>query len=84
MSNTQEVLDVLQGRIEIELKRKRISASSKAQFEILQLFVIYLQDDHKKVSAMWSTYKPMAWVIGIFFATFIGMVASGRVSLIIR
>lgn len=79
-----EILEILQSRIEGELKKKRISATNKAQLEILQLFVTYLEEDHRKVATMWATFKPMAWGVSVAMVTFIGMLVSGRVQFIIK
>ena len=79
-----EILQILQSRIESELGKKRLSATNKAQLEILQLFVTYLEEDHQKVTTMWATFRPMAWAFSIAAVTFIGMIVSGKVELIIK
>ena len=78
--NASEVLEVLSDRIEARLK-KRLSPSAKEQTEILQLFLIYLSQDHKKVETMWAVFRPMAWVMGIAAATVVTLLFSGRVQL---
>lgn len=76
-----QILQVLKTRIENELRKKKISANARAQYELLQLFVIYLEDDHRKVEIMWTTYKPFMWGAVIFATAFIGAFATGRISI---
>ena len=79
-----DILDILKDRISTELGKKRISSANKTQLEVLQLFVTYLEDDHTKVAAMWSVFKPMAWGMSIASVTFIGMLVSGKVEILIK
>ncbi len=79
-----EILEILKNRINSELGRKRISATNKTQLEVLQLFVTYLEDDHAKVSTMWSVFRPMAWGMSVAAVTAIGMIVSGKVEIIIK
>lgn len=81
MENASEVLDVLSEKIEARLK-KRLPPTSREQTEILQLFLIYLKQDHRKVETMWAAYRPMAWVMGIAATTVIALLFSGRVQLV--
>lgn len=79
-----EVLTLLQEKIVTALQRKRINASDRAMLEIMQLFVIYMVDDHPKTQMMWQVFRPAIWAGSIFLISFIGMIASGRVQIFIK
>ena len=79
-----DILDILKERISSELNKKRISSANKTQLEVLQLFVTYLEDDHAKVATMWTVFKPMAWGMSIASVTFIGMLVSGKIQILIK
>ncbi len=79
-----EILDQIEGKIENLLKNKRINPTTRAVLEIEQLLVAYLQNDHPKVQTMWRTYRPAIWAAGIVAAAFLTLLASGRVSIIIK
>ena len=83
MPQNGEMLTELHGRIEAALSKK-LPAKDKDFYEILDIFVIYLMSDHPKVQRMYRTYVPMAWGFAIAAATFIGLLASGRVDINIR
>lgn len=84
MPTNGEVLDLLKEKIGAALKVKRISRSDKAMLEIMQLFVIYMVDDHPKTQAMWQVFRPAMWVGSAAIISLIGVVVSGRVSIVIN
>ena len=79
-----DILDQLGEKIETLLANKKIKGTDRTHLEIQQLFLVYLKDDHKKVTTMWAVYKPMAWGISIAAATFIGLLASGRITILLK
>lgn len=84
MTQNGEMLDTLYGKITDHLKKKKLAESERVQYEFMEVLVIYLRADHSKVRKMWNTYVPVAWVMGIAAATFIGLLVSGRVSVVIK
>ena len=84
MPQNGEILDELKRRIDEALENKRLKKNDRMMLEIQQLFVIYIMNDHPKVIRMWNTYIPMVWVFSIAAATFIGLMVSGRVSIVLR
>lgn len=84
MAHSGEVLNLLEEKITMALKAKRLRASERTLLEIQQLFVIYMQDDHPKTQAMWQVFRPAVWVGSAFIISFIGLIASGRVEIIIK
>lgn len=74
-----EILDTLGEKIEGLLKQKRLSATTKAHLEIEQMLLIYLKNDHQKVTTMWAYFRPMAWVMSIAAGVIITLLFSGRV-----
>lgn len=83
-STNSDVLNLLEQKIEAGLKAKRLRASERLSLEVQQLFVLYMKDDHPKTQAMWQVFKPAMWVGSAFILTMIGLIASGRVEIIIR
>lgn len=79
-----EVLNLLQKKIEDGLRVKRLSKSERLSLEVQQLFVLYMLDDHPKTQTMWQVFKPAMWTASIFLVSFIGLIATGRVEIIIR
>ena len=79
-----EVLDLLEQKVKNMLEVKRLKASDRMLLEIQQLFVLYLREDHRKVATMWATFQPMAWVMGIAFATLIGLFVSGKFQIFLK
>lgn len=79
-----EILDLLEKKIEDGLKAKRLSKSERLSLEVQQLFVLYMKDDHPKTQTMWQVFKPAMWTALVFVTSFIGLIASGRVEIIIR
>lgn len=84
MPTNGEVLDLLKEKIGAALKVERISHSDRAMLEIMQLFVIYMVDDHPKTQAMWQVFRPAMWVGSAAIISLIGVVVSGRVSIVIN
>lgn len=79
-----EVLEQLADNLDILLKNKKLSPTTRSQLEIQQLFLIYLRDSHKKVNIMWSVFKPMAWAMTIAATSIIGLAATGHISISFR
>jgi hypothetical protein len=46
-----------------------------------QIIMMSIQSDHPKVSAMWSLFRPMAWVLGIGVTAIIALIVSGRITI---
>lgn len=84
MPTNGEVLTLLEKKIEEGLKAKRLSKSERLSLEVQQLFVLYMKDDHPKTQTMWQVFKPAMWAGVVFFTSFIGLIATGRVEIIIR
>lgn len=82
--NGDEILNQLKERIDTDLNKKRLSQSNRAQLEMMQLFVIYLQNDHPKVMTMWGVFRPMAWITLTFLTAIIGLIVAGRLEIIVR
>jgi hypothetical protein len=78
-----EVLDLLEEKIAAALKVRRIKASDKTMLEVMQLFVIYMKDDHPKTQTMWIVFRPAVWIGTAFILSFIGAIASGNVTITI-
>lgn len=51
MSNG-EILDALEKKINLALQNKRLTEKERTLLDIVQLFVLFLQDDHKKMAAI--------------------------------
>ncbi len=49
-----------------------------------QPYLLQALADHNRVMTMWRTYKPAIWAAGIFAATVIGLLASGKLSIIVK
>ena len=84
MPATGDVLTLLEKKIEDGLKAKRLSKSERLSLEVQQLFVLYMKDDHPKTQTMWQVFKPAIWLAIVFLTSFVGLIASGRVEIIIR
>lgn len=84
MSNSGEVLELLEAKIQTLLSGRRLKASDRTLLEIQQLFVLYLREDHNKVATMWTVFKPMAWVTSVALVTLISLVAAGKIEIILR
>ena len=54
-------MDTLQDRLAKQIANKRLSAKDRAFYETMQLFVVFLVDDHKKVAEMYEPYKAIEW-----------------------
>lgn len=83
MPTNGEVLDLLQEKINMALKAKRLRQTDRTMLEIMQLFVIYMADDHPKTQTMWQVFRPAIWIGSAAILSFIGLVVSGRVSITI-
>lgn len=83
-SSDGEILAQIRKKVDILLTNKRLSPTTRAMLEIEQLLVAYLENDHPKVQAMWATYKPAVWAAGIMAAALLTLLATGRVSIIIK
>lgn len=79
-----EILNTLQERIVTAKKKKRLPQTDAVMLDVMELLVIYIQEDHAKVSTMWSVFRPMAWAMGIFITAVIAGAASGKIEIIIR
>lgn len=84
MPNNSDVLDLLEQKIEAGLKAKRLRSSERLSLEVQQLFVLYMKDDHPKTQAMWQVFKPAVWLGSAIVLSLIGVIASGRVEIIIK
>ena len=60
-----DVLMELKERLGTLLKKK-MSAKDRAVIETMQLFVIFLEDDHRKVGEMYPTVRVVRWVGAAF------------------
>lgn len=79
-----DVLSLLEKKIEEGLKQKRLSKSERLSLEVQQLFVLYMKDDHPKTQTMWQVFRPAVWVGSAFILSIIGLVAAGRVEILIK
>lgn len=84
MATNSDVLDLLEQKIEAGLKAKRLRSSERLSLEVQQLFVLYMKDDHPKTQAMWQVFRPAMWLGSAIILAVIGIIASGRVEIIIR
>ncbi len=84
MATNSDVLDLLEQKIESGLKAKRLRSSELLSLEVQQLFVLYMKDDHPKTQAMWQVFRPAMWLGSAIILAVIGIIASGRVEIIIR
>lgn len=83
MSNG-EILTTLQERIKTAKSKKRLPQSDAVMLDVMELLVIYIQDDHAKVAIMWQVFRPMAWAMGIFISAVIAGAATGKIEIFIR
>lgn len=83
MTVNGDVLQQLKERIDRELEKPNLKSQDRINYEIQQLFVIILMNDHPKVETMWQTYKPAVWVGAIALTTIIALFVSGKMTVII-
>jgi hypothetical protein len=83
MPQNGELLDKLDARIAKKLEKK-LTPMERDHYEMMEIFVTYLKADHPKVTRMWNTYIPMAFVMSAAVLAFIGAVASGRLSIVVK
>ena len=77
-----EILSELGKRIDAVLKRKNLSEVDKTMLEVQQLILVYLKEDHPKVTTMWAWFKPMTFVLIAFTTAFVGALVTGKVSIV--
>jgi len=64
-----EIIETLQNRIRVELAKKRLSMRDRLILEVMELQLVYLHEDHVKVTSMWETYRPLQrWSTVVFTA----------------
>lgn len=65
-----ELLKALSDKIESALSQKQLSRKDRMSYEVQQLLVLYLMEDHPKVREMWTAYYPLSRAalvaIGVF------------------
>jgi hypothetical protein len=83
MSNG-ELLVTMQAKIKTALEDENLTRTEVLLFELSELFVIYMRDDHPKTQAMWSVFKPMAWAMLVAVTSIIGLIVSGKLSIIVN
>jgi len=73
-----EIIKAMEKKLETALAQKRLNAKDRLQYEILQLIVMYIAEDHPKTKEMYSTYKPMQAAFLIVAGAMLGAFATGR------
>jgi len=74
-----QILDAMQKKLSEALSQKRLSKKDRLQYEILELLVMFMADDHPKTSQMYAVFRPMAWTMLIIGSAFLAALATGRV-----
>jgi len=77
-----QILEEARNKIKLAKEQARISKRDRIQYEILELIVIFLQEDHPKTALMFNTYKPVMWVMLIATGAIITGIATGHFSII--
>jgi len=60
---------------------KRISKKDRVFAEVLDLIVMFMQEDHPKTKQMYSTYRPMVIVGMIAITAIVTGLATGKISI---
>ena len=74
-----EIIKAMEKKLDVALGQKRLSAKDRLQYEILQLIVMYLAEDHPKTKEMYQVFRPMQWAFLIMGGAVLGAVATGRI-----
>jgi hypothetical protein len=74
-----EIIKAMEKKLDTALSQKRLSVKDRLQYEILQLIVMYLAEDHPKTKEMYSVFRPMQWAFLIMGGAMLGAIATGRV-----
>jgi hypothetical protein len=80
----KEILDSMKKKIEEAMRDDNLNRNDLLLFELAELFIIYLTDDHPKTQLMWSVFKPLAWTVIVATTTLIGLFVSGKITIIIK
>ena len=66
MSNAEtQILDRIEKNLQDTLAAKRLPKRDRMMYETMQLFVIYMRDDHEKIRQMYPFYQIGKWAGGI-------------------
>lgn len=77
-----EILKSAQRKLENALAG-RLTKRDRIQYEILQLLVLYLVEDHPKVKEMWPVYLWGRWALLIMGGVWIAALAMGKMTITI-
>ena len=73
-----KILELARTKITSRLEKK-LTRRDRDFYELMELFVMFFQDDHPKVSLMWQVFRPALWVVVVMGGAFLAAVATGRV-----
>jgi len=74
-----QILDAARGKITEALNQKRLSRKDRLQYEILELIVMFISDDHPKINQMYAVFQPMAWMMLVVGGAFLTALVTGRI-----
>jgi len=73
-----QIIEAMIKKLETALAQKKLSAKDRLQYEILQLIVMYIAEDHPKTKEMYQVFRPMQWAFLIMSGAALGALATGR------
>jgi len=79
-----EIIKAMEKKLDLALSQEKLSAKDRLQYEILQLIVMYLAEDHPKTKEMYNAFKPMQWSFLIMCGAFLGSFATKALALFTR
>lgn len=62
-----------------EVLKQRLNKKDRLQYEVLQLIVLFIAEDHPKVREMYPVYSSAKWFVMIGIAAFTALLFTGRV-----
>ena len=74
-----EIIKAMEKKLDVALSMKKLSTKDRLQYEMLQLIVMYLAEDHPKTKEMFAVFRPMQWAFLIMSGALLGAIATGRV-----
>ena len=74
-----QILAAARKKLQDAQKRKHLATDKRDLYEVLELLVMYIAEDHPKTRQMFAVYRPMVWVSLVFGASLLTALATGHV-----